>query len=316
MTQHAQSAGSPAWDQPHPEIERMVVGYDLSEGANAAASFALWLTTRAPVEVTFVHACPGIEAVASADLVPAGAFEEVAYERDWQRRLDGLRGYAAPDAHVHTRLERGSPAAALLAAAEQADADLIAIGSHHGVGRMRGFFLGSVSSQVLLHASRSVLLFRDDNVAEQPERPRTVIVCLDGSECSDVALRTAQALAVPLAAKLVLLHVADPYTPLSSQPMSAARNEILRYGRKVLHKARETVAAPMEVIEEEILEGHVRDQILAAAERHAPAMLVLGTRGLGGFKELLVGSTSHWAANHAPCPVLVARTPKLRAPRS
>lgn len=289
----------------------MVVGYDLSEGANAAASFALWLTARMSLEVTFVHACPGIETMASADLVPAGAFEEVAYERDWQRRLEGLRAYAAPDAHVHTRLERGGPAAALLVAAEQADADLIALGSHHGIGRLRGFFLGSVSSQVLLHSSRSVLLFRDDEVLEQPERPETVIVCIDGSPFAEVALRMAQALALPLEARLVLLHICDPYTPFQSQPMSAMRNEVRRRGEKLVRAARETVSAPIDVVEEEIIEGHVRDQILDATKRHAPAMLVLGTRGLGGFKELLLGSTSHWAANNAPCPVLVARRPRL-----
>ena len=38
--------------------------------------------------------------------------------------------------------------------------------------------------------------------------------------------------------------------------------------------------------------GHARDALVAACERHAPALLAVGNRGLGGFQELLLGSTS------------------------
>ena len=52
-----------------------------------------------------------------------------------------------------------------------------------------------------------------------------------------------------------------------------------------------------------VREGHPVDLLLAESE--GAALLVLGTRGLGGFKGLLLGSVSHQCANHATCPVVI-----------
>lgn len=45
-------------------------------------------------------------------------------------------------------------------------------------------------------------------------------------------------------------------------------------------------------------------------EARGADMLVVGTRGLGGFKGLLLGSVSHHLANHAPCPLVIVPAPK------
>jgi nucleotide-binding universal stress UspA family protein len=47
--------------------------------------------------------------------------------------------------------------------------------------------------------------------------------------------------------------------------------------------------------------------VLTDAARGAD-LLVVGSRGLGGFKELLLGSVGHQCAQHAPCPVVIVRT--------
>jgi hypothetical protein len=41
----------------------------------------------------------------------------------------------------------------------------------------------------------------------------------------------------------------------------------------------------------------------------SPAGVLPGSRGIGGFGELMLGGAARWAANRAPCPVLVARSP-------
>ena len=287
-------------------VAQLAVGYDGSDGANAAAAFGLWLAGKTGCQVTIVHAGPTPETAPSADLLPAAAEQVVAYEREWQWRLENLREYAAEDAAVECRVVRGSPAGALIAAAVDSSADIILTGSQ-GVGRVRGALLGSVSSQVLPHAPCSVMVFREDERSTPAAHARAVVVGIDGSDSSRHALELAQALAVPLGAALVLVHAYNPHVPFVSEPTQALRDLVRRHAATVLDEAREMVAAPLGIIEEELVEGLAPDELVAACERHAPALLVVGSRGLGGFKELLLGSTSRWAVNHAPCPVLVAR---------
>jgi len=49
--------------------------------------------------------------------------------------------------------------------------------------------------------------------------------------------------------------------------------------------------------------------VLLEAARDAD-MLVVGTRGRGGFAGLVLGSVSHRCAQHAPCPVVVVPSPR------
>jgi len=61
-----------------------------------------------------------------------------------------------------------------------------------------------------------------------------------------------------------------------------------------------------------MLEGDPRRQLLDASEREPQAMLVLSSRGRGGFAGLMLGSTAAWVATHARCPVLVAREREIQ----
>ena len=56
-----------------------------------------------------------------------------------------------------------------------------------------------------------------------------------------------------------------------------------------------------------VREGQAADVLVAEAT--GAALLVVGSRGLGGFRELLLGSTSQQCAHHALCPVTIVPTP-------
>ena len=299
---------APTPQAPRPRLSRLVVGYDGSDGANAAAAFALWLAGKAGCEATLVHAGPAPEAAPSADVMAAGADQAVAYEREWRGRLETLREYGAAEAALDCRVVHGNAAGALIATAAETEADLILTGSH-GVGRARGALLGSVSSQLLSHAPCSVMVFPEAGPAEPASHARTIVVGIDGSPGSRSALALAQALAAPLGATLVLVHAYDPHIPLAVITTTGIARELRRYGGGLLREARAALADPGQAVEEELVEGRARDVLVDACERHGPALLVVGSRGLGGFKELMLGSTSRWVAGKAACPVVVARGP-------
>jgi nucleotide-binding universal stress UspA family protein len=54
-------------------------------------------------------------------------------------------------------------------------------------------------------------------------------------------------------------------------------------------------------------EGHPADKIIELAEAEHCDLIVMGSRGLGGLKEMFLGSVSDKVADHASCPVLIVR---------
>lgn len=233
----------------------------------------------------------------------AAAEQRLAETGEWQRRLQNLADYAAERANVQWRVMRGRPAGALLEAAAELDSDVILVGST-GIGSMRGRLLGSVSSQVVDHADCSVMVFHEGQ-SSSPAHVASVIVGVDGSPGAAAAIAAGRWLAAAVDARLVLVSAYDSTVALAP-PATDLRPELRQHAADVLGAARASVGPDVEVVEE-LSEGHARQALVDACERHGPSVLVVGTRGLGGFAGLLLGSTSRWVLNHAPCPVLVAR---------
>ena len=302
---HAQA--SLAADQP--ALRRLLVGYDGSDCAAAASAFALWLAGKTHAQATLMHVCPELSAAPHAahtahpQALITAAEQRLGQTAHWRRQLDSLRDYAAVDAEVDCAVVRGHPAGALLEEASARAADLILVGST-GVGPLRGALLGSVSSQVVEHARCPVMVFREGHPTS-PAHVRSVVVGLDGSPSSLHAVTLAVALAESLAAKLVLVYAHEPSVAFGP-PSPRLRDEIRHHGTETLSAARRAVTRDVEVVEV-LAEGPVRQRLVEACNEHGPAVLVVGSRGHGGFAGLLLGSTSRWVLNHATCPVVVAR---------
>lgn len=136
-----------------------------------------------------------------------------------------------------------------------------------------------------------------------------IVVGVDGSEASVAALRWAVAEAALRSAEVEAVH-AWTYPPLTSipgvmPPPTFARDELAGDARKVLDEACAKVDARDVHVRRIVTEGAAAHRLVDQAK--GADLLVVGSRGHGGFVGLLLGSVSHQVAHHAPCPVAIIR---------
>jgi nucleotide-binding universal stress UspA family protein len=135
-----------------------------------------------------------------------------------------------------------------------------------------------------------------------------IVVGVDGSEGAVQALRFAIEEARIRGAELRAVsawHVPPAVYGTGWAPASTDLDEFRKLAEASLRESVEEAGATEAGIEVTpvVREGHPVDLLLAESE--GAALLVLGTRGLGGFKGLLLGSVSQQCAHHAPCPVVI-----------
>jgi nucleotide-binding universal stress UspA family protein len=114
------------------------------------------------------------------------------------------------------------------------------------------------------------------------------------------------------AARLLLLHVLPPPSPLSSgrrrpssylELLALARRDARRRLARSLTQARGAGAR----VQEKLVEGGAVEGILGVGRRWRPDLIVIGTHGRGGFRRFLLGSVAEQVVRRASRPVLTVR---------
>lgn len=141
--------------------------------------------------------------------------------------------------------------------------------------------------------------------------PRTILVPIDFSTCSERALDYALTLAERLDATVHLVTAIAAAMPgldslLSDQTDAAPRREGIGALQK-LTAARSTLAKVGRLI---ALPGDPRDAILQVANELHVDLIVMGTHGRRGVSRLVLGSVAEEVVRRAPCPVLTVRQEK------
>jgi nucleotide-binding universal stress UspA family protein len=220
-----------------------------------------------------------------------------------ERVLDG----AGPaDGSVVSRVLYGHPADQLIR--EAGDDALLVVGSR-GRGGIKAALLGSVSHSCAQYARSAVAVVRGDR------RPDTnagrVVVGVDGSADSVAALRLARDAAALRKAQLVVVHAWTlPYRDLTAPAWAITPEEMgeaeAQARVRLAESLRQGDVDPRRTGAEAVLvKAFPGPALLGAAE--GADLLVVGTRGNGGWKGLLLGSVSMQCLTHSSCPVVVAR---------
>lgn len=135
---------------------------------------------------------------------------------------------------------------------------------------------------------------------------KNILLAYDGSDCSNKAMVYASNLAEQYGAALWLVHV----FPHTSDMLGYEDFEKLFAKRKgaaqtVVDEALKQLDPSKLKVHTELLEGPEAEAILKAAENLHADLIVMGTRGFGAVKGLLIGSVSRKVIHYASCPVMV-----------
>ncbi|MGH2492311.1 MAG: universal stress protein [Candidatus Limnocylindria bacterium] len=149
---------------------------------------------------------------------------------------------------------------------------------------------------------------------------KRILVAVDGSKTSDVALAEGLKLAKEQHADLRLLHVADVTPPAAIDAVAGQssyidydlfRDATLKAGRDVLRRAESVARAAGQGVESVVIEASAHDisaSIVNDASQWRADLVVIGTHGRSGLERLVLGSVAESVARHAPVPVLLVKS--------
>ena len=192
--------------------------------------------------------------------------------------------------------ERGAAGSTILDRAPQRDG-LVAIGSR-GLDALDRFMLGSVSTQVTLHAPCSVLI-----VKEEPRPLSRILFAADGSKASEKALRFLLTKLHPEEREglepidVVVMHA----MPFLKYP------ELKEAGARLVEQCANKLLKAGYVVDEVVQLGKPADEILKVATKKKVDLIVTGAKGMGAVARFLLGSVSTKVVQHSTCSVLVVR---------
>ena len=291
---------------PHP-TRPVVVGFDASDGARTALDWAVDEAQRQmrPLHLVFARpvpvrpAAPGYSFVEDGYL--AGLDDEQA-ERVMRTGLDRVRELA-PQLEVVASTPTGRASAVLVDASD--DASCVVVGAR-GRGALATALLGSTSVDVAAAARCPVVVVRE--LPTPAATPARVVVGSDGSELSAAAI--GEAFAQADARDLDLTVVQAWYLDTSTGGLAALNVDSVR--REVAQAERAVAAVAVAGWREKYPDVRVHVHVLQAHPAQAlvehskgAELVVVGSRGRGGFRGLLLGSISQGVLHHAHCPVMV-----------
>lgn len=284
--------------------DRLIVGFD---GSLASLAALRWAgeeaeSRKASVRVISSYSMPPVMDYYGIGTAAASTAE---LERLEQACESALRDAVAEATRCHPtvgfdyRATSAPPVRCLVD--EAAAADLLVVGSN-GLGAIKSFILGSVTGAVL-HDSRCPVVVVPEQLRDSVGR---IVVGVDGSKRSDVALRWAEDEADRRGCTLVVVHAWEyPYRMTEegfARGSTLAEVDASIVLERAVDAATDRMSSP---VIGELAEGSATQALLDAAEQ--ADLLVVGSRGRGGFRSMILGSVAHAVSAHASCPVAVVR---------
>lgn len=288
----------------------IVVAVDGSKASHVAVQWAANTAKKRglPLRIATSYTMPQF-LYAEGMVPPQELFEELTAEA--MERVNAAKQIAreiAPDLKIGHTVAEGSAIDMLLELSKRST--MIVMGSR-GLGGFSGMVMGSVSAAVVSHSTCPVVVVREDNAVTPETKYGPIVVGVDGSEVSHLATELAFVEADARGAELVAVHTwMDMQVQSSLAGLSAAT--------QLWEEVEDDQKAQLNECLQDLTEKYPDVTVKTVVTRDRPVraltdysqgaqLLVVGSHGRGGFKGMLLGSTSRALLQSAACPMMVVR---------
>ncbi|WP_280330832.1 universal stress protein [Nocardia wallacei] len=286
----------------------VVVGVDGSRGSETALRWAARFASRRGRALQIVHGMNlvgtaarfGAYAVTAAPVIDAARAHGRAVVEDAERIVREI----APDLPVMIVLAADAASGVLID--HSADAYAVVLGATGSVGTLT--HLGSTLLAVTGHAQGTVIVVRTDPADDTVHTTGPVVVGVDGSPTSEAAIAAAFAETAARGTNLVAVHTWSDW----DFGQFAGRDDLFLPNADYEQAEEAILAERLAGWQEKYPEVSVTRKVYLfrpAAQlqewSNAAQLIVVGSRGRGGFAGLLLGFTANSLVQHAHCPVMV-----------
>lgn len=281
-------------------IRKILFATDFSDCALQALGHAVHWARRFRADLDVLHVIEDVDADPSAEEEARRSIEKILLAHGAED-LPGIRS-ALPDA---------APAWAVAGYARDESVDLIVMGTH-GRTAYGAMLLGGVTAEVIREAPCPVLAIRQSQRPAVPGAVERIVVPVDLSTWSGLAVRYAKEIAVEDESTVLLLHVIEE--PVSPDFYYALGGEaaldprvIGAWAGKELERLFHDAPGGDVPFEAHVLRGHTAMEIPAFAARKGADLLVMPTHGASAREEPVLGSVTEQVLRRAPCPLLAIK---------
>ena len=284
------------------KFKKILVPIDFSEFSDKAADFALLIAEKFSAEVMLLHTVLLFEEdLDEEDLLES--YEQILQQKEDKRtkkikshREGGEKRGVTVD---HVLMRGVSAPNSILDYLEGKDYDLVVMGTHGRTGLAK-FFAGSVTEKVTRYAKTPVVTVHKDYHREKIEK---ILVPIDFSEYSRIAISQAKTMAEEFGAALEFMHVVEQdahpeFYSISFDPILKANPALKEHIITNLKKDEAKFV---------VREGKSHQEIMDYAGANDIDLIVMPTCGNSDLEDILMGSTTERVVRLAPCPVLTVR---------
>ncbi|WP_373652694.1 universal stress protein [Schlesneria sp. DSM 10557] len=307
----------------HVAYRHILVATDFSPPAEAALKQAVWLSQKTGAKITLAHCLPNIRKLLESAsyegkkdfLYGEGSTFHHEVERDSLAKMQKLiaqTNIGSDQIRPITLL--GAPHLQIATAVQSEGCDLVLAGTR-GMSTWQHFLIGSTAKRLVRNCPASVWIVK----GETQSQPQRILAATDFSDVSRKAVQESISIANQANAELHLVHVIDSLDAteevLSKIPNgSSLRSEVNVEAKKRFDEFVSSLNLGTRTVQQHLSYGTPWQEIGRLTKHINADLVVLGTIGRSGIRELLLGNTAEKVLDTCDCSILTVKPADFVSP--